>query len=701
MLKKECSKSLMLRLRSCLVVKNSPSAFRKIPSFKADHYMLDLEDSVALHKKIEQRNNIKYFLNNELKSQSQYDINIGIRVNELSYGDNYNELLSVIHSNVSIIALPKIEIMDDVQVYHEMVSEIEKLKNIQVGTTKLQIIIETPKSVENIRDILKASDRINQVAFGSGDYSSFIGCDIHKTCSLLFVRSLIINAAKVHGLYCLDGPFLRFNDINGFIKYCEYSKALGFDGTICLHPNQVEIANNIFGADERDIIYHQNLLNQYHENLANCDYDHQTCSLIENNYMIGPPHLRHANRILNDLNRKKDSNELKHEYATIKLRKPQYVPMNINHFYVGYKFNSLMRITINNYWIQYWHSIFYSASNIYNNIIAMKQLNFKDLIVSDCMAMMLTGALSVPKLSENGIHLGFIDCIYIQPIYDGDTVYNITKILHIERTSNNKNGIVYSKHILYNQHNVKVYSLIKITLFALNEFETETNNDFNLYDYIIQQHDHELEQHDNIYNRLIHVQLPIISETSRAQPILNKNEIVLHRLVKVCYSSQVDSLCNFMRLTNSHHMNKYRFSETELVVPGPFSMTATLSVAFEDFGEICCSQIIRCRQINVVNPNDMIASISYILDINDNINNNNNLLQELTIKTYGIKNIDPQQLDGLKIPLQLFTEDKIETYQYRKSNLSPKDIEKICQRSFNVLYRKIATEIVYKIIRHK
>ena len=38
----------------------------------------------------------------------------------------------------------------------------------------------------------------------------------------------------------------NFKDLDGFKKSCLLVKDLGYAGKACIHPNQIEIANNIF-----------------------------------------------------------------------------------------------------------------------------------------------------------------------------------------------------------------------------------------------------------------------------------------------------------------------------------------------------------------------------------------------------------------------------------------------------------------------
>ena len=44
----------------------------------------------------------------------------------------------------------------------------------------------------------------------------------------------------------IDTSYLNFKDIDGFKRSCKIVKDLGFGGKACIHPNQIEISNEIF-----------------------------------------------------------------------------------------------------------------------------------------------------------------------------------------------------------------------------------------------------------------------------------------------------------------------------------------------------------------------------------------------------------------------------------------------------------------------
>jgi len=60
----------------------------------------------------------------------------------------------------------------------------------------------------------------------------------------------IILAARTAGLDVLDGVYNDLRNQAGFETECHEGKSMGFDGKTLIHPDQIDIANRVFGASE-------------------------------------------------------------------------------------------------------------------------------------------------------------------------------------------------------------------------------------------------------------------------------------------------------------------------------------------------------------------------------------------------------------------------------------------------------------------
>src|SRR5690606_32514721 len=65
--------------------------------------------------------------------------------------------------------------------------------------------------------------------------------------------SLVLLAARAHGLAALDGVHLDLADDEGFALHCQQGRELGFDGKTLIHPKTVPVANALFAPSETEV----------------------------------------------------------------------------------------------------------------------------------------------------------------------------------------------------------------------------------------------------------------------------------------------------------------------------------------------------------------------------------------------------------------------------------------------------------------
>ena len=66
-----------------------------------------------------------------------------------------------------------------------------------------------------------------------------------------YVLSRILTTARAFGLQAIDGPYAQIRDPEGFRVVARRSQLLGFDGKWALHPDQIELCNEIFSPTPR------------------------------------------------------------------------------------------------------------------------------------------------------------------------------------------------------------------------------------------------------------------------------------------------------------------------------------------------------------------------------------------------------------------------------------------------------------------
>ncbi|MDO5760509.1 MAG: citrate (pro-3S)-lyase subunit beta [Bacteroidota bacterium] len=241
----------MQRLRRTMmfVPGNNPAMMSDAFIYGPDSIMLDLEDSVTMAEKDAAR----LLVHNALKTIDYGNTEMVVRVNPLNTPYGKKDVEAVVKAGVDVIRMPKTETAQEVQ---ELEAEIEKVeKEIGcLGRTQIMAAIESTKGIINAYAIATASKRMMGIALGAEDYCANL--KTQRTPSgdeLLLARQTIVVAARAAGIYALDTVYSNLNDMETFRKEVELIKRLGFDGKSIINPRQIEIINEVFTPNEKEI----------------------------------------------------------------------------------------------------------------------------------------------------------------------------------------------------------------------------------------------------------------------------------------------------------------------------------------------------------------------------------------------------------------------------------------------------------------
>jgi citrate lyase subunit beta/citryl-CoA lyase len=139
---------------------------------------------------------------------------------------------------------------------------LERERGIEEGSIDLVPMIETAAGVARVDRVLQARSlrpykgpwRVKRVAFGAADYSLEAGLvPSLEEPELASARDRVVLASRAAGMEApLDSPWFHLKDIEGFRRALERSRRGGFQGRLCVHPDQVTLANEAFtpGAEE-------------------------------------------------------------------------------------------------------------------------------------------------------------------------------------------------------------------------------------------------------------------------------------------------------------------------------------------------------------------------------------------------------------------------------------------------------------------
>lgn len=256
-----------IRRSMLFVPANNWKMLNKATAAAADCVIIDLEDSCP-HEDIEKGRQYAVDIASRMK---QKDIEVLVRVNALSTGITAKDINFVVVKDIDGIMLPKAETAEDISELNDMIESTVQKKGIQ---KKIEIVplIESPKGIFNLSDIITASDKITILCFGAMDYMRELGQGSAVTkinpmdyfSVLLFARSLLATTASATGMTAIDTPFLgQISDIDGLKEEAYKVKMIGFNGKMAIHPKQIKPINKIFSPSQEDIEFSKKMVEAY------------------------------------------------------------------------------------------------------------------------------------------------------------------------------------------------------------------------------------------------------------------------------------------------------------------------------------------------------------------------------------------------------------------------------------------------------
>jgi citrate lyase subunit beta/citryl-CoA lyase len=242
--------------RSILAVPgSSEKMLEKSRTIAADEVFLDLEDSVTSELKVRARELVANMLITRKHIAPLLSVRVNEQVNEFGRAD-IDYLLSHAGGTFDSIIVPKIESAEQVRDLDARLTSLEKINTLVLGSTKLQIQIESAKGLASVFEIASSSSRMISLTFGPGDFAASIGMQVlHLGENPIgypgedayhYVLMQILVAARVNGLLAIDGPYSGIENTAGLIKRAMISSALGFDGKWAIHPSQIGPINDAF-----------------------------------------------------------------------------------------------------------------------------------------------------------------------------------------------------------------------------------------------------------------------------------------------------------------------------------------------------------------------------------------------------------------------------------------------------------------------
>jgi citrate lyase subunit beta / citryl-CoA lyase len=271
------SVNTMKAARSLLFVPgNKPDWIEKSLSAKADALILDLEDSVPVHLKVEARSVVQ----SRLAWLGERGQRVFVRINRSPYLYDFDDILAVVGPHVEGIVISKPVGPEDIDCVSMMLSEAEFRNGAAQGSTTVIPLLETARSLELAYEIAKR-DRVGAIVGATAknaDVARALGYVwTPEGRESLYFKSRAVMAARAAGKHAIGGVWQQVKDLEGLRKSSLLDRNLGMSGELALHPSNVATINEVYSPSPDEVAYYEGMIAALEEaqagGRASCIYD--------------------------------------------------------------------------------------------------------------------------------------------------------------------------------------------------------------------------------------------------------------------------------------------------------------------------------------------------------------------------------------------------------------------------------------------
>ncbi len=222
----------------------------KAAALGVDCACLDMEDGVALNRKVEARQVILGALQTLDFGRSERLV----RINAIGSGLEADDLGALFGGPAPArpdgIVVPKVESPEQVHWVNDQLAQAEQRFGWQAGSLALLVQIETALGLVYLREVLSVQSsvsRLQAVIFGAEDLAGDIGMTrTPQGTEVFYARGAIVVHAAAFNLQAIDMVYVDFRNRAGLEAEARQGAEMGFAGKQIIHPLQVEPAQAAF-----------------------------------------------------------------------------------------------------------------------------------------------------------------------------------------------------------------------------------------------------------------------------------------------------------------------------------------------------------------------------------------------------------------------------------------------------------------------
>lgn len=216
---------------------NHPRRVEKALGLAADAVILDLEDAVPEAEKEAARKAAAEAAKLPRKTR------LYIRINALSTPHGLADL-KALPTGLDGVVIPKCESARDVGQAAAYAPRLD-----------LMPTIETARGLKAAEEIALAHAQVRRLAMGALDFALDLGLSPgREEAEVAPYRAMLVMASRLAGREPpIDSPSPDFRDLDALKVSCERARRQGFQGKLCIHPDQIAVVQAAFAPTPEEI----------------------------------------------------------------------------------------------------------------------------------------------------------------------------------------------------------------------------------------------------------------------------------------------------------------------------------------------------------------------------------------------------------------------------------------------------------------
>jgi malyl-CoA/(S)-citramalyl-CoA lyase len=261
---------------------SNPKMAAKVPDIakKVDVILGNLEDAISSDKKIDAREGLIKIAKETNFGETQ----LWTRVNSIDSPwslDDFIRLVTEIGDKLDVIMVPKVQGPEDIHYVDQLLAQLEARAGLK-RPILVHAILETASGVARVEEIAAASPRMQGMSLGPADLAAsrrmkttrvggghpgyLVRTDPDKEKPDApritaqqdlwhYTLARMVDACAANGILPYYGPFGDIADLVGCEDQFRNAFLLGCVGAWSLHPNQIEIAREVFSPPPDEVAF--------------------------------------------------------------------------------------------------------------------------------------------------------------------------------------------------------------------------------------------------------------------------------------------------------------------------------------------------------------------------------------------------------------------------------------------------------------